>query len=732
MARYADPYDQDFPPAPPDDYATQALSPVPQWSYNRLIVPVEGTGYLAMLERFQSEHGELPPAPEGAVRPRIMPEFAQPGGPASPPPASGTTSPLGDPLRTPGIPGDPRPEEFQELNRPPTGPMPRAMPPQLGAPPAAPGGAAPPAGPGAAAPNSGTPPRPLSPNSVPARTTAPPTPTPTTPGAAGAGGPQARSNPMPPKDNGVRLTAMQAPATPGLPVPGGPTPGQALPGQPTPGQQPLPRTVPPGPIAPMPGAGLRPRTRQAPSTTPGVAPPVAPPASEDLRSDPLRTPRIPGDTGPREIQDLNAPVLPRSDLGPQGNAEAEAKGSAVEGLLGTGQIDLVESEAIGLPKEAKPYRINMAQAVSLALINARVYQFQLEQLYLQALPVTLQRFSFSPQFIAGLSPQTPTIGPSSSTTTTGSGLSPAVNPTNAFSYRTRATGLQQSLLNMGTVAAVGKSFDNGAKVLAGFASTIIFNFTGVNPRQPGVQSSLPIQALVPLLRGGGRAVTLEGLTQAERNLLYQIRFFAKFRQEFVITTLAGGSFASFGTGLATPGFSVPNSGNSDPVTGYLNVLEDIMIVENNLRNVATYEQLGRVYQELIKGEASGLTQLQVDQLDQQLQTARSNLLSTRNDVPVRPRHVQDADGPAARHADHDRPAAHAAVQPGLLRHRAPGPAGPTASSPSSTRSRPACPTSRTCRSTAGPASPPSARAATTTSRTCCLRPSGSRWRIAWT
>ena len=50
MSRFADPYDQDFPPAPPDDYATQALSPVPQWSYNRLIVPVEGTGYLTMLE----------------------------------------------------------------------------------------------------------------------------------------------------------------------------------------------------------------------------------------------------------------------------------------------------------------------------------------------------------------------------------------------------------------------------------------------------------------------------------------------------------------------------------------------------------------------------------------------------------------------------------------------------------------------------------------------------------
>src|SRR4030081_950374 len=31
LSRFADPYDQDFPPAPPDDPATEALSPVPQW-----------------------------------------------------------------------------------------------------------------------------------------------------------------------------------------------------------------------------------------------------------------------------------------------------------------------------------------------------------------------------------------------------------------------------------------------------------------------------------------------------------------------------------------------------------------------------------------------------------------------------------------------------------------------------------------------------------------------------
>ncbi len=55
LSRYADPYDQDVPPAPPDDPASEALSPVPQWPDNRLLVPVEGTGYLDLLEYWKRE-----------------------------------------------------------------------------------------------------------------------------------------------------------------------------------------------------------------------------------------------------------------------------------------------------------------------------------------------------------------------------------------------------------------------------------------------------------------------------------------------------------------------------------------------------------------------------------------------------------------------------------------------------------------------------------------------------
>ena len=50
LSRFADPYDPEFPPAPPDDQAAEALSPVPQWPDNRLIVPIEATTHLEMME----------------------------------------------------------------------------------------------------------------------------------------------------------------------------------------------------------------------------------------------------------------------------------------------------------------------------------------------------------------------------------------------------------------------------------------------------------------------------------------------------------------------------------------------------------------------------------------------------------------------------------------------------------------------------------------------------------
>jgi hypothetical protein len=272
--------------------------------------------------------------------------------------------------------------------------------------------------------------------------------------------------------------------------------------------------------------------------------------------------------------------------------------------------------AAGLPRNADPYVVTLQQAFTLALINARVYQIQLENLYSAALAVTLQRFAFQPQFYAGMSPLTAPLG----------SRFPGVVPANQFLYQTRvAPGGQISTLTLGEVAGFGKLFSTGGQLLMGFANQIVFNFVGKNPIQPTVQSSLPLTFIQPFLRGGGRAVVLEALTQAERNLLYQVRLFAKFRQEFIVDMLTGGQISQPGVGFALQGFTV--GGNADPTLGFIPIVQNFAQVIIDLRNVAYFEQLAALYAQLIEGESSGLTQLQVDQIRSQVLSARSSLIT---------------------------------------------------------------------------------------------------------
>ena len=56
-------------------------------------------------------------------------------------------------------------------------------------------------------------------------------------------------------------------------------------------------------------------------------------------------------------------------------------------------------------------------------------------------------------------------------------------------------------------------------------------------RKGGLSSVLGATVAVPLLRGSDPAVVLEPLTQAERNTLYQIRTFNRFRKTFVVTVI---------------------------------------------------------------------------------------------------------------------------------------------------------------------------------------------------
>ena len=66
-------------------------------------------------------------------------------------------------------------------------------------------------------------------------------------------------------------------------------------------------------------------------------------------------------------------------------------------------------------------------------------------------------------------------------------------------------------------------------------------------------------------------------------------------------------------------------------------MEDVQLLDNYSRNIAAFEQLVKVYRELINGESSGLTQLQLDQVESGLQGAQQQFVSARQTYRSRPR-----------------------------------------------------------------------------------------------
>jgi hypothetical protein len=220
----------------------------------------------------------------------------------------------------------------------------------------------------------------------------------------------------------------------------------------------------------------------------------------------------------------------KEDSQPKAKTETEAKEKPPEQK---GDADAEKGAAITTslstpPGAPQPYLLKLEQAVELGTINSREYQDARENLYMTALAVSLQRFGFAAQFFA------------------------AGQAIREWAGRQTPEGHQNNWM-LNSNVAFAKVFSTGALLLANFANQTVFNMTGVG-RSLTSQSTINLDLIQPFLRGGGRAVTLEPLTQVERNLLYQIRTFARLRKEFYVAIAGGG--AAFGGGTSGGGGSI--------------------------------------------------------------------------------------------------------------------------------------------------------------------------------
>jgi hypothetical protein len=251
------------------------------------------------------------------------------------------------------------------------------------------------------------------------------------------------------------------------------------------------------------------------------------------------------------------------------------------------------------------YRLKLEQASELALFNSREFHTRREDLYLSALPVSLERFAFATQFFAASETIREAVG---SRTVNG--------PGNRWRQNSQV--------------GLNKIFPTGASVLFRLANQLVINLTGNAPRTVAV-SNLTLEVAQPLLRGGGFAVTLEPLTQVERNLLYAIRDFARFRKLFYAYIAAGGNLfnvtffggVNLGAGARTA-VATNLAGQNAPAEGYLPVVLRAAVLRNERENVLALEEFLRQF---IAFKGGGeISDLQVGQVEQQLLASRATVL----------------------------------------------------------------------------------------------------------
>jgi len=170
------------------------------------------------------------------------------------------------------------------------------------------------------------------------------------------------------------------------------------------------------------------------------------------------------------------------------------------------KADITEKDPnVPLPQLPEDRILGLADAVAIATQFNRDYKTQKEGLYFSALDLTLVRHNFAVRWFGTI---------------------------DADYVK---TGDDESVSSDGELGFT-KLFETGAAVSTSIAVDWTRFLTG-SPRT-SLGSVLSASLSQPLLRGSGRLVVTEGLTQAERNVLYQIRAFNRFRQDFVVSIVS--------------------------------------------------------------------------------------------------------------------------------------------------------------------------------------------------
>lgn len=214
--------------------------------------------------------------------------------------------------------------------------------------------------------------------------------------------------------------------------------------------------------------------------------------------------------------------------------------------------------------------LDLARCIEIAAENSRAYQDRRESLYLEALDLTFERWVFTVQengSLAGLFD----VG-----------------------------GDLDSSVDLSATAGLSRLLGTGAQVVSDIGLSL---FKAVGSGGSGtLTSDLSLSITQPLLAGYGESIVLEPLTQAERDVIYEVRTYERFRRTFAV----------------------------DVANRYFRILQQGDTLANEEANFERLKELRERNEAL--AEAGQLSEIQADQARQDELRASSRVISARQQL----------------------------------------------------------------------------------------------------
>jgi len=217
----------------------------------------------------------------------------------------------------------------------------------------------------------------------------------------------------------------------------------------------------------------------------------------------------------------------------------------------------------------KPVKLSLVQALQVGASNSPEYQSRKEAVFRAALALDLTRHNFENIFNAGADSQ--------------------------LSTDTTVTNLDSS-----ASGGVSRTLKNGIDMSSSIAVNLMNLLTQGGASSMGLSADASVS--IPLMRGSGEHIAAEPLTQAERDVIYELWDFERYKRTFSV-------------GVAR---------------GYFNVLRQIDGVSNaedNYRSSVASSRFSRR-----RADAGRIPEIEVDQAIQRELSARNNWISAQEQL----------------------------------------------------------------------------------------------------